>query len=61
MQTIELSQQTAEASKRDLVRKPRQQVLEWKTIRGRRRERTAAGVPVERYSRRRLAVERLSA
>jgi hypothetical protein len=60
MQTIDLSQQTAETSERDPARKLRQQVLEWKTIRG-RRERTAADVPVERYSRRRPPVERLSA
>jgi len=61
MQAIERSQQTTEASERDLARRLRQQAVQWKTIRGRRQERTAAGVPVERYSRRRLAVERLSA
>jgi hypothetical protein len=61
MQTIELSQQTPEAFERDLARKLRQQVSEWKTMRAPLRTRTAAGVPVERHSRRRPAVERLSA
>jgi hypothetical protein len=51
------------ASERDLARKLRQQICEWKMnmMRAPLRTRTAAGVPVERRSRRRPALEGLSA
>ncbi len=60
METIE-SQQTPEAFERDLARKLRQQVAEWKTIRAPARTRTAGGVPVERRLRRRPRRDRLCA
>ncbi len=44
MQNIELSQQTPEPFDRDLARKLRQQVTEWKTRRAPLRTRTAGGV-----------------
>jgi hypothetical protein len=50
-----------EASERDLARKLCQQISKWKVMRAPLRTRTAAGVPVERRSRRRPALERLSA
>jgi hypothetical protein len=61
MQTMKISPQTPEAPERDLARKLRQEVAEWKAVRAPLRTCTAAGVPVERRSRRRSAAERLSA
>jgi hypothetical protein len=48
MHTDEISQQTAEASERNLARKLREQIAEWKTMRAPARTRTAHGVRVER-------------
>lgn len=60
MQTTELSERTPTGSERDLARKLRQQVVEWKMMRAPARTRTAGGVPVERRFRRRPTLDRLS-
>ena len=60
MKTTKTSQYIPDASERDLARKLRHEVDEWKTIRAPLRTRTAAGVQVERRSRRRPPVDRVS-
>jgi hypothetical protein len=59
--TSEISQQTSGALERDLARKLRRQVAEWKTMREPVRTRTAAGVRVERRSRRHSKIGRFPA
>jgi hypothetical protein len=54
MQVIELSQEIAETSERDLARKLRQQIAEWKAMRSPARTRTASGIQVEHRFKRRL-------
>jgi hypothetical protein len=54
---MEISREEPEASERDLARKLRQQVDDWKTMHSPARTRTAAGVRVERHFRRRPTIE----
>jgi hypothetical protein len=58
---MEISREEPEAPERDLARKVRQHVAEWKTMRSPARTRTAAGVQVERRFRLRPGAARLSA
>ena len=48
MQTIDISEETAEAFERNLARELRRQVAEWKTLRSPARTHAAGGALVER-------------
>jgi hypothetical protein len=60
METNGSSQHTPDTAERNLARKLRRQVAEWKTTRAPYQLRTTAGVQVERRFRRRQTVSRIS-